>query len=67
MRGSHYEALRLGESGQRLIILFCWTELLCELLRAQIMPVLGTSRVVELFEQRSESLLIAQRQPNRQV
>ena len=67
MRGRHRQTLLLGENDDRFIILFRWAELFSELLRAQIMPVLGTGRVVELFEKRGESLLIAQRQRDREI
>ena len=59
MRGSHGQALRPGESGERFVILFGWAELLRELLRAQIMTVPGTGRIVELIEKRGERLLIS--------
>ena len=67
MRGGHRQALCLRESDERLIILFGWAELLSELLRVQIMPVLGTGRVVDFIEQSGQRLLVAQRQPDRQV
>ena len=67
MRRRDHQALRSREGDKRLIILFDWPKSLSELLRAQIMTVLGTGRVIELVKQSDERLLIAQRQPDHQV
>src|SRR5205823_14561304 len=67
MGGRNRQALRLHPNPKPLIILLSWAELLSELIRGQIMTVLGTGRAVELLEQSREPFLVMQRQADGQA
>ena len=67
MRCRHGKPVGLCERDDGLVILFRRAEQLSELLRCQIVTEIGAGRVVNLFQQRVERFLVAQRQPDGQL
>ncbi len=61
------KAVRPGVVDDRLVVLLCRAELLGELRRREIFPVIGAGGIAQLREQLRERLLIAQRETDCQA
>jgi hypothetical protein len=63
----HSQIVRLSEGDDRLIILYRRTKAFRELRWREVLTVIGADGVVNLLKQFFEALLVAERQPNRQM
>src|SRR5580765_7857871 len=67
MRARHLQAVTFGERDEGLVISFCWTEAVGELLGGQVVMVVWAERVIDFSQQVRERVPIPQRQADRQV
>src|SRR5437588_6963547 len=58
MPGSHGQAIRLGESDYRLVVLFRWAKSLRELAGCQPLMVSRAGRIIKVLKEAGEGLLV---------
>ncbi len=67
MGAGYCEVVRFGKSNDGLVIRFCGAEPGVELIRGEILPVVGAGRVTDVLQKAVEALRVAQGQADGQI